>query len=307
MSLTNFPNGVASYGVPLVGSGAVMPVPPAKVFWVGNDTLEPHVSDGNTGLDPEKPFSTLAAAISATTANRGDVIYVKPGHAETITTTLTPTAGTSIIGLGVGGNRPTFTASGAIDLVTVSADNVRLSNVVLVGASASVTALVDLSGDHARFDNVEFRCPATPVDVVTVSAATNGCIFERCVWRGTADGPDNCIIGEAGEAFNGMIIRDCYADFGTDDLDESFIRSDFQFEGLTIDGLVVLGIGATVVDFNSSTKAIGDGILTRVYAASDAALTIANAVDLGGCVAVEVKVSDSAAARGLLLPTATPD
>src|SRR3954463_12035420 len=42
----------------------------------------------NTGLEPSAPFSTIAQAVAAASADRGDVIYVMAGHAETVTASL---------------------------------------------------------------------------------------------------------------------------------------------------------------------------------------------------------------------------
>ena len=43
-------------------------------------------SNGNNGLSPKTPFATIDYAIGRCTANRGDTIYVMPGHWETLTT-----------------------------------------------------------------------------------------------------------------------------------------------------------------------------------------------------------------------------
>jgi hypothetical protein len=60
---------------------------PGRVFWVSNaSTLLANQrggSDGNKGTFNE-PFSTLNYAVTQCVANRGDVIIVKPGHAENI-------------------------------------------------------------------------------------------------------------------------------------------------------------------------------------------------------------------------------
>jgi hypothetical protein len=41
-------------------------------------------SDHNDGTSPDAPLATIAAAVALCTANRGDTIYVAPGHAETV-------------------------------------------------------------------------------------------------------------------------------------------------------------------------------------------------------------------------------
>lgn len=80
MTMTPFPHGISSFGIPAVGGG--MTIPPlggkpagskqAQVFWVD----PANGSDGNTGLSPDKAFDTVAYAYSQTVDKRGDVIYL---------------------------------------------------------------------------------------------------------------------------------------------------------------------------------------------------------------------------------------
>jgi len=70
MSLTNFPNGVSSFGVPLMGGG--IPSTFGKVFFVdyrnGVDT--------NSGTSADHAFKTLSFAYSKCSSNRNDVILI---------------------------------------------------------------------------------------------------------------------------------------------------------------------------------------------------------------------------------------
>jgi calcineurin-like phosphoesterase len=104
-----FLNGVTLRGMPIVQAH------PGEVFWVYNGTAvlkgQRGGSDQNKGTF-NSPFSTLAGAVAQCVANRGDIIMVKPGHAETISsaTALTMSiAGVAVVGLGNGTNRPKFT------------------------------------------------------------------------------------------------------------------------------------------------------------------------------------------------------
>src|SRR3990167_1457607 len=94
MSITAFPNGVSSWGVPLLpGAGSVGPRT-GDVYWVHSSG-----STGNGGRDPSVPVSTLASAIALATAANGDVIYVMEGHAETVSTGIAvDKSGVTIIG-----------------------------------------------------------------------------------------------------------------------------------------------------------------------------------------------------------------
>lgn len=79
MGLTNFPNGVSSFGAPIVGGG--MPFTYGTYFFVNSDIG----SDNNRGLSADKPFASISAAYSAVTSNKHDVIVLSgnAAHAQT--------------------------------------------------------------------------------------------------------------------------------------------------------------------------------------------------------------------------------
>src|SRR5260221_337049 len=93
---------------------------PGNVYWVYTGAVlgvrgTVAGSDGNNG-DFFRPFATLQKASDSCLANNGDVIMVKPGHAETISTAAILAlnkAGVAIIGLGAGSLRPTLTFTAA--------------------------------------------------------------------------------------------------------------------------------------------------------------------------------------------------
>lgn len=70
MGLTNFPNGLSSFGSPVVG--ARFSSPWATHYFVDGDLG----SDNNSGKNPTKAVKTIAKAVSL--AVGGDVIYIKP-------------------------------------------------------------------------------------------------------------------------------------------------------------------------------------------------------------------------------------
>lgn len=135
-----FKNGVTIRGIP------IELVHPGKVFWVGNNATrldnEATAADGNDGTFL-RPYATVMAAYSACAASRGDIIFVRPGYAETLTSsswTLNK-AGVAIIGLGSGSLRPTLTLDGTSDTVNVTAGQNALRNFVLTSTVASLVAV----------------------------------------------------------------------------------------------------------------------------------------------------------------------
>lgn len=156
--LTNFPNGVASFGAPVLPGG--VPATGGKVFWVGNRSGLP-AGDGST---KDYPLSTMNAALAKCTSARGDIVIVLPGHAESINAAdkwSSLVAGTKIIGLGTGNDRPIFTWTTATATVLLDVANVHLDNLILQMATdpSSTTA-------------------TTVAAPITISAA--GCSITRC-------------------------------------------------------------------------------------------------------------------------------
>jgi len=158
---SNYPGGfnnVTIRGVPITQSH------PGQVYWVSNatPTLPGQVggSDGNPGTF-NAPFGTLEYAISSCTANRGDIIFIKPGHAETISSATAlafDVAGVAIVGLGVGTKRPTFTlGTAATTTIAVSADNISILNCRFIGNFLSITAAFTVAAAaYFTIDNCSF-------------------------------------------------------------------------------------------------------------------------------------------------------
>lgn len=186
MALTNFPNGLSSFGVPLIGSG-VIPIA-TRNFFVNSVTG----SNGYDGTSPETPFATLAYAITQCVTAKGDNIILLPGHVETIATaggvTFASKAGINVIGVGQGSLRPTinFTATGATMLF--NAANLTFRNILFTGGiDAVVTALVvsaaDIWLDSCEYRDVTGQCTA----FCTTTAAANRFKVTNFTYDGATD------------------------------------------------------------------------------------------------------------------------
>lgn len=128
----------------------------------------------STGIQDQDPpeinnrlVTTLAKALEYARANKSDTIYVLPGHAENVTdATMLDNlrAGTRIVGVGHGTNKPTFTWTATGGQWTVDQSDVSISGLRLSfdGANGIVKA-VNVTGAFATImDN----------DIVLASAAT---------------------------------------------------------------------------------------------------------------------------------------
>jgi len=173
---TNFPNGIASYGVPVLPGDN--PITTGSVFFVCNRTGA-NGSDGNSGKTPSEPFATVDYAIGQCTPSAGDVIYVLPGHAETVTATsiALDVAGVRIIGLGSGRSRPTFTYGAAAATITVSAAGCRwsnchfIANFLNVAAAFTIGAAKDFQLDSSSF--IDTSSTLNFLSIVVTGATAN--------------------------------------------------------------------------------------------------------------------------------------
>jgi len=118
-------------------------------------------SSANDGLTWETALDTVKNALALVTASNADVIWVAPGHAETInsaTSLAISKAGVSIIGLGDGALRPTFTFSSSTAAnIPISAASVWLENILCVANVDSIVAGITISAADVTLKKVEWR------------------------------------------------------------------------------------------------------------------------------------------------------
>lgn len=170
MPLTNFPQGFAQglslRGIPLIQTQT------GRAVWLYNGPPSAGVgtlvwrtvggSDSNPGTY-QKPFATLAYALSQCRQGGGDIIFVKPGHVEYIngagtTTSVTDPSGNitvsaqttlnlnmsnvAVIGLGAGASRPTFNfITAATANIPVRSAGISIQNCVFQANFADIASV----------------------------------------------------------------------------------------------------------------------------------------------------------------------
>lgn len=125
-----------------------------NIFWVSSTRGR----DGNGGSGPNDALATISAALAKCIASQGDVIYVMPGHAETITTAggiTVSKAGVSIIGLGNGSNRPTISFGGTAATIAISAANVTIRNIRVTATVDEVVSMFVVTAAYCTLDGIE--------------------------------------------------------------------------------------------------------------------------------------------------------
>lgn len=312
MGITNFPNGVGSFGVPVLPSGA--DVATGSVFFVGNSTAAGG-SDGNAGTTPAAPLATVDAAIGKCTAGKGDRIYVLPGHAETVTATSIAhdVSMVSIIGLGTGVSRPVFTFSTAAATITVSAAGGAwvnchfIGNFLDVGAAFTLGAAKDFRLDACTFiDNTASLGFLSIVVTNSTNNAADGLTVTNCMWQ-SLDVSPNAFISILGN-LDRLYVADNYVDMAaTNDVGHFITVAALVIKAAQIrrNSLNVVGsTGAAVGIFMTGSSTTNTGIVANNFVASldtTAALFITAALNL---MVMENYVSGAIASSGTVFPAA---
>jgi hypothetical protein len=299
MTITKYPLGAAVKGMPVVGTH----------MSTGNAWFVHHTGSNDfAGTAKEQPFADLDYAIGMVTENQGDTIFVMPGHAETASTQITcDMDGMNIIGLGRGRNRPAITANAsAVDLMNVTGDNVYIENLRFVGA-ASCTAFINVAGpdfiaNHCQFDGV-----ATPAIHVTIAALANRFEFVDCVFYSEDNGVTSAIKIESPN-LTGGIIRDNVFNFGAVGCDNGVILSEDDWIGGLVSNNVFIGVTNVAIDFNSSSQANCEGVISDnaiVCMAANANIDVL--IDAGGYACLENYGTDIPGEGGGRIPVTTVD
>lgn len=134
-------------------------------------------------------FTTIALASAACVANRGDVIFLAPGHTESISsaTALTMSvAGITVIGLSTGSLRPVITLdTAATATINVTAANITFKNVIFVANFADIATCFTLTtAPEFQVLGCEFRDTASNLNFLaivttTVSVNSDGLVFNQ--------------------------------------------------------------------------------------------------------------------------------
>ena len=146
------------------------------------------------GKNPDAPFATIDFAIGKCTASNGDIIFVMPGHAETIGAAGVDmdVAGVSVIGIGRGADRPTITQNATGSTFAINAASAYVENLLII-TTAVVVKMVDVNATDCHFHKCEFRMETAALGIDVDGGSANTCdrfTMTDCVCDGQADGPN---------------------------------------------------------------------------------------------------------------------
>lgn len=259
-------------------------------------------STAGNGTSWDTAKTTLDSAIALCTANNGDVILVAPGHAENLAAADAvdvDVAGVTIIGLGDGNARPTFTYTGTAGEFVIGAANITIQNLKFVAGISNITMgiSVEAAGDNFTMKNCEVAEPGTATyDFATIvdlaSGADNVCI-ENCEFNQlyvTAGDLDYGVKVGAGVC-NNLTIKDCViggpftvAAIWSDQIDKEVNISDNIISNITT--------GQMSIEFTAN--ATGNIVSNVCYGDTEGAI-----IDGGACYRAENKLITAADTPGL--------
>ena len=212
MPFTNFPNGVTSFGQPLLG-GSAMSLPlmggriaagnEAKVFFVDGA----NGAAGNTGLDPFHAKATVTQAYNLTVDKRGDTIYLlndgnTSGTSRDTATITWSNDNTHLVGLCAPTmlsqrariSPPTSATAIVTPQLTVSGHGNIFANISLFEGTneAADSTCVSVTGNRNYFSNVAMMNMGN----ATASSAVDRAGSENLLISGGEENTfDNCYIG----------------------------------------------------------------------------------------------------------------
>ncbi len=166
--------------IPALEAGALKAQQFGNDWYVNSASLA--TSNSGSGATPADAKTTLAAALAL--ALSGDRIFIAPGHAETVTGAAWLTwsqSGVTVIGLGVGNTRPTFTWSATGSQIIISGSNNILSNIRCTSSVDECVLLFSVTGTGVVLDRVDFF-ETTSAQAIAFAAFSTGtdCAMQNC-------------------------------------------------------------------------------------------------------------------------------
>lgn len=298
---------VIAAGGELVIEGAVSGQTPGTTFYVSSVTG----LSGNDGLSFAAPKATLAQAIALCTASKGDRIFLMPGHVESIGAAgyAINVAGISIIGMGNGSLRPTFTWHTTDAVVTVSADNVLIQNIFTAVDLDEVVSMWLVTGANVTFDAVDFGAIGTSTQAIQWMLTTNAADFltiKNCLHRQlTAAASAQKWIQVVGADFF-RCVDNTFQIVAAASTSSNLISGSTALVYCEISRNNILWIGGTItIVINLVTGSTG--IICDNRIGSGTSVATAAAITGDGCFMFQNFWADTAAASGLLAPAVDTD
>lgn len=300
----NIAPGAAIQVSKIQGMGGVEPFT-GEVHYVAKSGLQ-----ARTWLDGKVPKSnlhlTITAAHSACVSNRGDVIYVCPGHTETIAAAGGITiskSNVSIIGLGNGNYRPILTWSETASTFAISGSNVLVKNIITTISKDEVVSMFNVTGAGVTLDAVDFVPYASgqAIQWLLTTNAADQLTIKNCNHRQTAAANANQVWIQLVGTDNTRILNNTIWITAKAATASICISGSTAVVECEIVGNRIAWLGATITSIINMVTT-STGIITDNRCFGGAAVLLAAAITGDACYMAENYVSNTAAASGALAP-----
>ena len=200
--LTNFPSGISSMGMPVVGAG----IPATFGRYIFVDAT--NGNDGNDGSSMDKAVKTVAIAYSLATTNANDVIVLS-GYADHTLSAMLTVSKNRVHFVGLGPNRRYGQAAKIVlPVTTVTTDLFAVKNIGVRNSFTNIKFInnntvaqnigtVGEGGEYAVYTNCEFY------NSTSLNSATD-C---ELVLNGDSAQFYNCTFGSLADAVVGDVVR----------------------------------------------------------------------------------------------------
>lgn len=312
------PNRTALFGVQQPGGALTvqdLEEHPRNVWFVDASAAGGANTVGH-GQHPDTPFLSLAYAFSSDLMAAGDVVYLMPGHAESVIAAAgidMDIAGVKVIGLGNAKNRPTITfttiASADID---IDAANITIKNIRFVTDIASCSAPIDVNAAGFTMEDCHFygNDAADETNLITIITDANAddMVIRRCTFNYLATVDGTAVTTTSTECIrlvgaDRAIIEDCYisGDFTTSAINGITTASlDVQIVRNRIHNIATENI-AGVVDLVAGCN----GVIGYNYGFIGYATGLAAVIDPSSCAMIQNFFSNVVTEAGGLVGTAS--
>lgn len=286
-----------------------------NIYFVDSGTAQGGTSAGY-GLHPDKAFTTIDSAIDQCTTGQGDAVFVLAGHAESIVAAGGITLdkiGVSVVGLGVGNNRPTITFA-TLDTGDVEVDSAScgLYNLRFVVDVASLAAAIDVDAAGFVMEDCDFYGNNAAAETALISVITdanaNQMAIRRCSFNWSATLNGTAITTTSTECIrlvgaDHAIIEDCYisGDFTTAAINGITTASlDIQILRNRIHNIATENI-AGIVDLVAGCN----GVIAHNHGFMGYTVSLAAIIDPASCAMIENYFSNVVTEAGGLVGTAS--
>lgn len=242
--------------------GIVIP-PGSRVTYVRSTGVQ----SGDSDAIASRIFLTLAAGLAECRSGMNDYVFLLPGHSESVTTGGMSglVAGTRIVGIGTGGNRPVFrwtatTSQWAIAVADVTITNLRLRTEGAVVVKAIAVTAADVTFDGCEVENSSGASNYATICIEFGAGSARGSVL-NCRFRGLAAGTPANVVKLAGTLSDGIQIR----------------NSSFICPGHATTGQIQISVASTNIQMSDlvmyNTLAASQFCITFDAVAADAFLT----------------------------------